>query len=74
MKYIMGIDISKKELDVCLTNDNKPIYQGKVNNTTRGLKTLQKKLKSLKISLEEILVCCENTGIYNSPLLVFYAK
>lgn len=70
-KYIMGIDISKKELDVCLTNDNKPIYQGKVDNTTRGLKTLQKKLKSLKISLEEILVCCENTGIYNSPLLVF---
>jgi transposase len=73
-EFILGIDISKKQLDVCLTNDNKLLYQGKVDNTVQGLKTLQKKLKSLKISLDKILFCCENTGIYNSPLLVFTKK
>ena len=73
-EFILGIDISKKCLDICLTKHKKPIYQDKIGNTAEGLKTLQKKLKSLKISLEEILVCCENTGIYNSPLLVFTQK
>lgn len=73
-KYILGIDISKKSLDICLTKDNKPIYQGKIDNTDQGLKMFQKKLKSLKISLEEVLFCCENTGIYTSPLLVFTEK
>ena len=72
--YTLGIDISKKTLDLCLAYHNKPIYQGKVNNTACGLIELQKKLKSLKINLKETLFCCENTGIYNSPLLVFTQK
>jgi len=71
---IMGIDISKKTLDICLTNNKKPIFQDKIDNTSQGLKMLQKRLENLHISLEEILVCCENTGIYNSPLLLFAQK
>ena len=71
---ILGIDISKKTLDICLTDHNKSIYECKVNNTACGLKELQKKLKALKISFKDVLVCCENTGIYTSPLLVFAEK
>ncbi len=72
--FILGIDISKKELDFCLTNHNKPVYQGKILNTAQGFKSLAKKLKSLNIDLHEILFCCENTGIYTSPLLLFAEK
>ena len=68
---IIGVDISKKELDICLLNDNQLIFQGKVANTTQGLKPLQKQLKTLKIDLSQILFCCENTGIYTTPLLMF---
>ena len=71
---IIGIDISKKTLDICLTNNNEPIFQTKIDNTAQGLKSILKKLKSLHIRLEETLFCCENTGIYTSPLLFFAQK
>lgn len=72
--YILGIDISKKTLDLCLTNDNQPIYQDKITNTAKSLKQLKKKLKSLKINSKSLLICCENTGLYTTPLLGFTEK
>ena len=70
-QYTLGIDISKKKLDYALKHHNKLIHQGEIPNTLEGLKTLKKILKKLKIDLSKILFCCENTGIYNSPILVF---
>ena len=73
-EFILGIDISKKDLDIYLTRHNNAIYQDKIANTAQGFKMLLQKLKSFKIDTQDILVCCENTGIYNSPLLVFTQK
>jgi len=73
-QHTLGIDISKKELDYSLKHHNQLIHQGKVSNTLEGLKTLKKVIKKLKIDLSKILFCCENTGIYNSPILIFTQK
>ncbi len=73
-KHIIGIDISKMHLDLCLTHNNKPIYQARITNSHQGFKVLEKKLKSLKIKLDQVMFCCENTGIYNHCLLDFIQK
>jgi len=66
--YFLGVDVSKQKIDVCLLNGQKAIVLEKVVNNTKGrilqsLKSIQK-----KISLQQLLVCCENTGIYGVPL------
>ena len=73
-QYTLGLDISKDKLDYALKHHNKLIQQGEISNTLEGLKNLKKILKKLKIDLSKILFCCENTGIYNSPILVFAGK
>jgi len=70
-QHTLGIDISKAKLDYALKHHNKLIHQGEISNTLQGLKTLKKILKKLKIDLSKTLFCCENTGIYNSPILIF---
>lgn len=73
-QHTLGIDISKDKLDYALKHHNELTYQGEIPNTLEGLKTLKKVLKKLKIDLSKILFCCENTGIYNSPLLLFVGE
>ncbi len=70
-KYILGIDISKKRLDCCLTYKNQLLWEGNIPNTKSGLTALFRKLKSLKVAIGDLLFCCENTGIYTLPLLRF---
>ena len=73
-EFILGIDISKKHLDICLTNNNEPIFQDQVANTAQGLEMLQEKLESHEIDFKKVLFCCEDTGIYTEPLLLFTEK
>ncbi len=69
--FTLGIDISKKRLDCCLNRQNKPIWEGSVDNTKDGLANLDKKVKYLGIEKTALLICCENTGIYTEPLKYF---
>ncbi len=73
-KFILGIDISKKHLDCCLIHGNKTIWEGKVGNTKSGLANLKKTIRRLGIANGDLLICCENTGIYTCPLLRFVQK
>jgi len=72
-KFIVGIDISKKKLDVSLVNttSSKEIAYFVVSNDTKGFDSIKRKLKSLGFLLNQCLFCFEDTGIYGIKLAIF---
>ena len=68
--YFIGVDISKSKIDCALINAQMNILAEKeVKNTDQRVKSyLLGILKRLNLTASELLVCCENTGIYNRPL------
>jgi transposase len=69
-KYFIGIDVSKDKLDCAIILPNysvvlERIVKNKENNISSFLSAL---LKKAKASMSSMVVCCENTGIYNKPL------
>lgn len=68
--YIIGVDISKSKIDCAVMSVDLNLLQEKeVINTDLKVKTFLKKLlKELDTESSKVLVCCENTGIYNRPL------
>lgn len=61
-KVIIGIDVSKLTLDICVQNqENVSFYT--ITNDFKSIKTFFKQFKN-----EEVLVAMENTGRYNSFL------
>ncbi len=69
-KYVIGIDISKLKLDCAVVDFEFQLKSEKqIKNNQKSVETFLKALiKSLSVSKQELLVCCENTGIYNRPL------
>ena len=72
--HFIGIDSSKKTLDVCVLEGKKVVLECRVMNTERGLKAVAEGLKKHGILIEKALFCCENTGLYNSNLLLWASK
>lgn len=68
--YVIGVDISKSKIDCALMSPDFSLLKEKeVVNTDLKVKTfLTGLLKQLKTGSSSVLVCCENTGIYNRPL------
>lgn len=69
-KYFIGIDISKGKLDCAvILADYKVVTESivpnKVNKINSFLKTF---LKKHKTGFDQMIICCESTGIYNGPL------
>jgi len=69
-KYLIGVDISKKKGDSALITDGLSVLSEKVvqNTDVKWERYLMTVLKKNKIARENLLVCCENTGIYSNPL------
>jgi len=69
-KYVIGIDVSKSKLDCAVVSSDFQLHLETVifNNEKRITSYLKEMLKVLKIASADLLVCCENTGIYNRPL------
>lgn len=64
---VVGIDVSKKKLDITLLIDGK--MKSKVlANTAAGHKQLLEWLGKSKVSLAELHVCMEATGVYFEPV------
>ena len=65
----VGIDVSKKTLDVAIIKDpcKKPFYKV-VENTATGFQVLLSYLQSLAVDLH---ICLESTGIYGQPVACF---
>lgn len=65
---ILGIDVSKKKLDVALKFDGKTLKK-KFNNSPKDFKLLQGWLMSLRI--ERVHACLESTGTYGEAVAEF---
>lgn len=64
-KSVLGIDVAKKKLDVCLMFDSKVLMK-KFDNTIKGFKLLLGWLASLRI--EQVHACLEATGTYGEAV------
>ena len=69
-RYLIGVDVSKGKVDCALINHLiETLSEKEVSNTDRKLESYFKSvLRQLEAKPEELLVCCENTGIYSTPL------
>jgi transposase len=69
-KYVIGVDISKKKVDIAVMGSSYEIIQEKIvpNTEEKLLKFFAQLLGKLKVNADELLVCCEETGIYSKPM------
>ena len=71
----VGIDVSKKKLDVCLTTQDKDFLSSKViENNVKGFDVLEKWIDkhAQKHNIDEIRLCIESTGIYSEGVSEFF--
>lgn len=68
--YFIGVDISKSKVDCALINGQLELLNEKVviNVDSKLISYLRAVIKLLKTEVNQVLVCCESTGIYNEPL------
>lgn len=71
--WFIGIDISKKTLDVVIYDQEKKNASKhfKVNNELKGFKEMITTLKSERVVLKEAFICLEYCGIYGLELGLF---
>ena len=69
--YFIGIDVSKKTLDVSVNQAKKHLFTLQISNNESGLKKLFRELKRQKIHLSQTLFCAEKTGDYSNFLARF---
>lgn len=76
MDFFIGIDVSKKSLDLAVVQAGELVMERKIENTAAGLRFFIKELISTTgFSMKEAIVCMEHTGIYNAIALeVFWKK
>lgn len=76
MVYFIGIDVSKKSLDLAVLKDGSLVLEGKIENTAAALRAFLKELiTGHGVHLNDLIVCMEHTGIYNAVALeVFWKK
>lgn len=74
--FHVGVDISKLKLDVVIISKENPFVNEHfiVENTSQGVKSILKRLSQQKIDLNNVLFCCENTGVYTYPLSYYLHK
>jgi transposase len=71
IKQFIGIDVSKKTLDITiLDSQGKQIYYERITNESKSIKScFSSFMKQYKAIYEESVFCMEYTGIYNLPLV-----
>ena len=68
--YFIGVDVSKKKLDVCVMFENKVVFEEVVAKHPMAATALIHQLENeLGISNAQMLVCAEHTGQYTYPLV-----
>ena len=64
-KHFIGVDVSKKTLDLSVRNSANNIFHMQVENNKRGIDVFTRKCKEYNIELNAALLCLEHTGLYN---------
>ena len=71
---ILGVDVSKDHLDICLLQDGKVTCQVKIKNTLKEISRNVKLLSRQGVEMGSAVFCMEHTGVYNNILLGYIAK
>lgn len=69
-KSFVGIDVSKKTIDVVIKDGDHRIF----NNSSAGFSQMVKWLEKHKHDLRSAVFCFENTGIYSLPLCLYFSQ
>lgn len=68
--YFMGIDVSKKKLDICVIQNSKVLVEEQVCNHPQAIASVIKEImRELAITNDQLIVCAEHTGQYTYPLI-----
>ena len=68
-RLIIGIDVSKEKLDLCLQIAGKTASEWSVSNSIAEIcKILKAVLREQGVEAGELLICAEYTGQYTFPL------
>ncbi len=68
--YFIGIDVSKKKLDICVMYGSKVLIEEQVSNSTKVITQAIKHIKKeLDITNDMLIICAEHTGQYTYPLI-----
>ena len=75
-KWFVGIDISKKTLDVTLFSNElkKKSSYGQFCNANKGYESMVTWLNKLGVSNSSVVICMEHTGVYGMELAWFLEK
>lgn len=70
---IIGIDVSKRKLDVCFLIDpiTKQFKSLVVSNDSKGIRKILTAVKKQVTDLKDVLFCFENTGVYGMSLAYY---
>ena len=67
--YFIGVDVSKKKVDFCVTLEGEVLHEEEVANHQSSIERLFKQLEDEHgVTPGETLVCAEHTGQYTYPL------
>jgi transposase len=75
--HFAGIDVSKAKIDVCIiiNNERSSLNYGSFEQSRKGFNELRMWLQKLVgKQKQEVLICIENTGLYDDALLYFVAE
>ena len=68
--FFVGVDISKKKLDICVRDAKTIIQECTFPNSQKPLlKSIKSLINRLNCNLNEVLFCGEYTGMYIYPLV-----
>jgi transposase len=71
-KVFLGIDISKEKFDVCcINNTGEKLFRSSLSMEKEGFDELNRKLSSLSVPKESILIGMESTACYHINLFSF---
>lgn len=70
---IIGIDVSKKKLDICIIRKGTEKFIS-LSNDRSSFDDLESTLREDKARKSSTLICLEHTGIYGYPICFFLAK
>lgn len=72
-KVFVGIDVSKKWIDLCITVDGRAIVHQQFDNNKSGFRKMVSWIRRYGPS-SEWLLCMEHTGIYAQPLWYYLTE
>lgn len=74
IRHVIGIDISKKTLDLALFFDGEYAESFKIDNTPESILEFEKHIKTLDCKISNTIFCAEETGVYGTFLKRFATK